>query len=204
MSRNDLHPVQQELLRQLRLHANEPLTVRELQEVVDASSPSVVVHHLQQLERKGFIKRNPYNPRDFHVMEDGPEPNVAWLNVYGMASCGPTGSILDGDPIDRVAISARLISFPAAEAFIVKAKGRSMEPKISEGDLVIARKGVADYVDGRIYVCVNDQECLIKRVRSADSTIILESINREKFPPFLAAADFRIEGEVRNIISGRI
>lgn len=78
-----------------------------------------------------------------------------------------------------------------------------MEPKIYEGDLVIARKG-EDFVDGKIYVCVNNEECLIKRVRAADQRVILESINREQFPPFLAASDFRIEGEVRNIISGKI
>jgi len=203
MGRKDLHPVQQKLLQLLRSNLAEPLTIREMQEALDVSSTSVVVHHLQQLERKGIIKRNPSNPRDFHVMEDGPEPDVAWLNVYGLARCGPGGSILDGTPIDRIAISPRLFSFPAAEAFIVKAKGRSMEPKIFEGDLVIARKG-DDLVDGKIYVCVNDEECLIKRVRRADQRVILESINRDAFPPFLAADDFRIEGEVRNIISGKI
>lgn len=103
--------MQQKLLQQLKSNSAEPLTIRELQELLDVSSTSVVVHHLQQLERKGFIKRNPSNPRDFHVMEDGPEPDVAWLNVYGLAHCGPGGSILDGTPVDRIAISARLLSF---------------------------------------------------------------------------------------------
>ena len=116
------------------------MTIRELQEAVNASSTSVVVHHLQQLERKGYIKRNPYNPRDFQIMEDGPEPAVALVNVYGLASCGPGGSILDGNPVDRIPIGARLLSFPASQAFMVRAKGRSMEPTIHEGDLVIARR----------------------------------------------------------------
>jgi repressor LexA len=191
------------LLEQLRANQSNPITIRELQEAVGASSTSVVAHHLQQLERKGFIKRNPYNPRDFYLLEDGPEPDVAWLNVYGMASCGPSGSILDGEPIDRVAIGPRLFSFPARDAFIVKAKGRSMEPKILEGDLVIAQRTV-EFVDGKVYVCVNDQECLIKRVRAAGGQIILESINSREFPPFLASEDLRLEGIVQSIISGHI
>jgi repressor LexA len=203
MTRTKLHVVQQKLLDHLRAQQANPSTVRELQEIVGASSTSVVAHHLQQLERKGYIKRNPYNPRDFYLMEDGPEPDVAWLSVYGMAGCGPSGSILDGNPIDKIAIGSRLISFPARDAFLVRAKGRSMEPKILEGDLVIAQRS-RELVDGRVYVCVNDQECLIKRVRSAGRGYILESFNSGEFPPFLAAEDLRLEGIVQSIISGHV
>lgn len=171
-------------------------------DAVGASSTSVVVHHLQQLERKGYIKRNPYNPRDFQLLAGGPEPSVALLNVYGLASCEPGGSILDGNPIDRIAIGARLLNFPASEAFMVRAKGRSMEPKIHEGDLVIARRGSHD-VDGKICVCVNNEQSLIKRIRLDGSTVILESMNKD-FKPIIASEDFRVEGVVRNIISGKI
>jgi Peptidase S24-like len=40
------------------------------------------------------------------------------------------------------------------DAFIIKAKGRSMEPKIFEGDLVIVRKS-PEFINGN-YVCVNN------------------------------------------------
>jgi repressor LexA len=202
MTRKSLHPVQARLLELLRKQPEEQMTIRELQESVNASSTSVVVHHLQQLERKGFIKRNPYNPRDYQIMEDGPEPAVALVNVYGLASCGPGGSILDGNPVDRIPIGARLLSFPASQAFMVRAKGRSMEPTIHEGDLVIARR-VTEYRDGKVYVCVNNEESMIKRLRISGQNVILESVNRE-FPPVIAGEDFRVEGEVRSIISGNV
>lgn len=57
-----------------------------------------------------------------------------------MAGCGPLGSILDGDPIDQMPMASHLLNFAVAEAFMVRAKGKSMEPKIYEGDLVVARK----------------------------------------------------------------
>ena len=202
MVRKSLHRVQCQLLELLRTQSDEPLTVRAMQDAVGVSSTSVVAHHLQQLERKGYIKRNPYNPRDFQLMEDGPEPAVALLNVYGLASCGPGGSILDGNPIDRIPIGARLLNFPASEAFMVRAKGHSMEPKIQEGDLVIARRG-SDAPDGKICVCVSNEESLIKRIRINGESVILESINRD-FKPILAGEDFRVEGEVRNILSARV
>ena len=202
MSDKPLHPVQTRLLELLRRQSEDQLTIRDLQEAVGASSTSVVVHHLQQLEKKGYIKRNPYNPRDYQVLEGGPEPAVALINVYGMAACGPGGSILDGNPIDRLPIGARLLPFPSSEAFMVRAKGRSMEPTIHEGDLVIARR-TNERVDGKICVCVNNEESVIKRVRIDGERVILESVNRE-FAPFVAAEDFRVEGEVRSVISGNI
>lgn len=203
MSRLTLHKSQQQLLELLATPSEEPLTVRELQERIGASSTSVVVHHLQQLERKGYLKRNPYNPRDFQVVKSGPEDEVVLLNLYGLARCGPAGSILDGAPLDRVPIAARLLSIPAVEAFMVRAKGDSMIPRINEGDLVIARRAL-EAQDGRVFVCVNDEECLIKKVRLMGDKILLESFNRDQYPIFEAAADFRVEGEVKQIISGKI
>ncbi len=203
MANQHLHRSQQLLLELLAEPSEESLTVRELQDRIGASSTSVVVHHLQQLEKKGYLKRNPYNPRDYQVVESGPEDEVALLNLYGLARCGLGGSILDGSPIDRVPIASRLLNMPAAEAFMMRAKGNSMAPRINEGDLVIARR-TSEVKDGRLYVCVNNEECLIKIVRIVGKQIFLESINREDYPIFEAAEDFRVEGEVRQILSGKI
>lgn len=203
MSRITLHPSQQQLLELLASTADEPLTVRELQERICASSTSVVAHHLQQLEKKGYLKRNPYNPRDYQVVASGPEDEVALVNIYGAARCGPGGSILEGAPVDRMPIASRMLSFPVAEAFMMRAKGHSMTPRINEGDLVIARRTI-EVQDGHVYVCVNDEECLIKAVRLVGGKVLLESFNRSEYPMFEAAADFRVEGEIKQIISGKI
>ena len=77
-----------------------------------------------------------------------------------------------------------------------------MEPKIHEGDLIIARR-TNEFVHGKVYVCVNTGECLIKQVTINANSIILVSFN-QAFPPIVAAEDFRVEGEVKNIISGKI
>jgi len=199
----DLHPIQQKLLDLLSSNSDEPLTIRELQSEVGATSTSVVSHHITQLEKKGFIKRNPYNPRDFQILKT-PDKAIAYLNLYGLAACGPQGSILDGDPIDRIAISTKFIPFQSSQAFMVRAKGNSMLPKINSGDYVIAKKShIAD--DGETIVCVNNGEALIKKIKKEKSGkgIILVSFNQE-FEPFLAAKDFRIEGVVKGIITNKV
>lgn len=198
----ELHPTQKKLLDILTNNIENPLTIRDIQSVLNASSTSVVAHHIAQLEKRGYLKRNPLNPKDYHILKNGPEKRIVYLNLYGLAHCGTHGSILEGNPIDKIPLSTRLISFPSEEAFMVKAKGDSMEPSIHDGDLVIVRK-FALVDNGKIVVCINDGEALIKKLKREGRSVILSSINPD-YPPFLASKHFRIEGEVKGIISNRI
>lgn len=198
-----LHPIQDKLIEILSKNIDEPLTIREMQELVGASSTSLIVHHMAQLEKKGYLKKNPQNPRDYQILKQ-PDKEIAHLNLYGLATCGPEGSVLDGNPIDRVPLSTKFLSFPASKAFMVKAKGDSMLPKINNGDFVIVEKtNSAD--DGQIVVCVNKGQALIKKIKhgSKKDGAILISLNSD-YEPFMAAEDFRIEGIVKGVISSRI
>lgn len=197
-----LHPTQKKLLEILKNNLDDPLTIREIQDILDASSTSVVAHHISQLEKKGYLKRNPNNPKDYQVITDSPEKLITYINLYGLASCGPRGSLLDGDPLERIPIASRLISFPVRDAFMVKAKGDSMAPKIHEGDFIISRKS-QNAEDGSVVVCVNDGEAIIKKIKKENGNIILISEN-PRYSPFLAAKDFRIEGEVKCVINNSI
>lgn len=193
----ELHHTQKSLLGLLRDNIDNPKTIRELQEELNISSPSIVQHHIQQLEKKGYLKRNPFNPKDYQILAD-PERPIVYLNLYGLAQCGPDGSILDGDPVDRIPIASKLIKFSVEDAFLVEAKGDSMEPKIKAGDLVIVqKKNVAD--NGSLIVCVNDSMALIKKYNKAGGQTILYSENN-KHDPFIASSDFRIQGVVKGII----
>ena len=145
MKEKQLHQTQERLLEILIKNSDKLLTIREMQFMLGISSTSGVVRHLAQLEKNGFLKRNPYNSRDYQVLNQGPEKGIAWLNLYGLAQCGQKGTFLDDTPIDRNPIAARLLSFPSSEAFLVKAKGDSMLPKINEGDFVIGRRIANDF-----------------------------------------------------------
>lgn len=196
---NDLHKNQALLLELLADNKDFPLTIREIQNKLDFSSSSVVAHHMQKLEQKGYLKRNPHNPRDYQVYFK-PEKSVVTLNLYGFAQCGRNGTILDGNPIDKIPLASKILKFQADLGFIVKAKGDSMEPKIMEGDLVISEKSnVAE--NGDIIVCVYNDEVLIKKFFKQNEHISLISINSEKHTPIYVTEYFKIEGIVRNIIN---
>lgn len=194
-----LHPTQESLIGLLKQHADDPLTMRELQEELELSSPSVVLHHIRQLEKKGYLRRNPSNPQDYQILADDQDKKIAYLNLYGLAQCGPNGSPLDGDPIDRIPIASKILGFSSADAFLVKAKGNSMTPKIHNNDLVIVKKSdAADNND--TVVCVNNGEVLIKKITKSEDRVILVSANK-KFDPFVAADDFSVVGIVKGVLS---
>jgi repressor LexA len=181
---------------------DDPLTIREIQAKMAFSSTSVAVHHIRQLERKGYLRRDQYNPRSYEIVSGGPEKPIVYLNLFGMAQCSTGGSILDGNPVDRIPVSTRLLNFSSRDAFMVKAKGDSMEPRIFEGDYVIAKKTRA-VTSETLIVCVNDEEAMIKKYHRKGNQIFLTSLNA-RYTPILASDDFRIEGEVRGVISSKL
>jgi len=195
----ELHETQKRLLELLKANIDNPLTVMRLKEELDLSSTSVVQHHILQLERKGYLKRNPNNPKDYIINDQ--EKRLVYINQYGLAQCGAEGFTLEDSPVDRVPIATKIIKFNPDDAFIVTAKGESMETTISPGDFLVAQQNLKAN-NGDIIVCVNEGKTIIKRFNKLSNSIILRSDNndKEKYPDFKAGEDFRIVGIVRNII----
>lgn len=88
-----------------------------------------------------------------------------------------------------------------AEYFALKIKGDSMEPKISNGDVVIVRKQ-EDCDSGQIaIVCVNGDEATCKKVMKQQGGILLVPLNPTHAPMFYSTE------QVQNIpvtIVGRV
>lgn len=203
-----LHPTQKKILKLLKDGYGEELTMRDLQEKLGLSSPSIVHHHLTQLEKKGYLRRNPSNPYDYQILATTPEKKIAYINAYGMAQCGPNGSIFDGNPIERIPISTKILGLRAEDAFIVKAKGTSMTPKVNPGDYVIAQK-TPQFQNGNMVVCVNKGEVLIKKIQTINDSNgkqyhLLISLNENEYKPFVASEDFRVEGIVKGVLTYKI
>lgn len=193
-----LHPKQIELLEILKANISDPLTMEELADRLNVSAKSVVFHHIKQLEKKGYLKRNPANPRDYIILKD-PERNVVYLKMYGMAKCGPAGTILDGTPTRIIPVDPSMVYFPASKGFMVEAKGDSMQTLIAPHDwLIVEQNNQPNNKD--VVVCVNDGEVMVKRFTKDGETIILQSIN-PAYNPIVADRDtFHVEGIVRSII----
>ncbi len=72
---------------------------------------------------------------------------------------------------------------PSGKLFYLRAKGRSMEPTIKDGSLVLVRKQPS-VEDGEIAAVLftDDNEATLKRVKRAGQTVVLMPDNREYEP----------------------
>jgi repressor LexA len=120
-----------------------PPTVREIGERVGLASPSTVHAHLANLERAGFLKRDPTKPRALELTglprrQGAKSAQTEALPLVGqIAAGGPT--LAEENVEDYVALPEQLVRGGAD--FVLRVKGDSMiEAGILDGDLVVVRK----------------------------------------------------------------
>jgi repressor LexA len=195
-----LHPNQEKLLSLLEKNQNNPLNLSQLVREMGASSNNLVLHHLKQLEKKGYLKRNEYNPSDYQVLTT-PEKPISYINFYGEARCGAQGCFIDGEPQDRIPMPSWLINFKTENAFMIKAKGNSMEPNIFEGDCVIVQKKQEFYNDEIVVCSINGVAVIKQYFKDLYGNILLKSFNKKHPTIFLSQDDeILIVGKVEQII----
>lgn len=117
------------------------------------------------------------------------------INVFYGRSSAPykipvLGKVAAGIPIEAISdiidyeeLAPDMIK-DGAEYFALQLKGDSMEPKMSDGDVVIVRKQ-EDVDSGQIaIVCVNGDQATCKRIIKQPAGILLQPINQAYQPVF--------------------
>lgn len=138
-----------------------PPSVREIGQAVGLSSSSTVHGHLNRLEQKGYLRRDPTNPRAIELLS--PEHRrvpYQQVPVVGRVTAGEP--ILAVENVETyVPLSKEL--FGDDELFVLKVRGESMiEAGILDGDWVIVRRQ-ATAENGDIVVARIEDEATVKR-----------------------------------------
>ena len=144
-----------------------PPTVREIGERVGLASPSTVHAHLANLERAGYLKRDPTKPRALELTglrrpdgraarEDATAPTP--LPLVGEIAAG--GPLLAEDQIEEyVALPEQLVGGGAD--FLLRVKGDSMiDAGILDGDVVAVRKADTASNGDIVVALAGDDEAL--------------------------------------------
>ncbi len=142
-----------------------PPTVREIGNAVNLSSTSTIHGHLERLEKKGYLLKDPAKPRALEVTQEG-------LDALGVKSdkIPVVGTVTAGQPILTVQDIDDYFPLPPdlqneqADLFMLRVHGHSMiNAGILDGDQVIVRKQTtAD--NGEIVVAMTeDNEATVKR-----------------------------------------
>ncbi len=159
-----------------------PPSVREIGEAVGLVSPSSVAYQLKELERKGYLRRDPNRPRAVDVRPPSelvPEeeeaaraarPAPAYVPVLGRIAAG--GPILAEQAVEDVfPLPRELVG--EGTLFLLQVKGDSMlDAAICDGDWVAVRQQPTAN-NGEIVAAMLEGEATVKTYRNRDGHVWL-------------------------------
>ena len=206
-----LNPRQREILDFLSEHSRShayPPTVREIGQAVGLSSSSTVQNHLNTLEQRGYIKRDPTKSRTVEVVgADRTAPSK--VVALPMVSVPIVGRVAAGAPIlaeqnieDHITLGPEVAG--GDDSFALHVRGDSMiEAGINDGDIVIVRPR-RDASNGQIVVAriedeqTGEAEATVKRFYRESGRIRLQPENSSMEPIYVR--DATIEGVVVAVV----
>lgn len=191
-----LSPRQRQVLEYIRQEVAEkgyPPSVREIGHAIGLASSSTVHGHLQKLEEKGYIRRDPTKPRAIEILSPGAPHRQQTVSVPVV------GRVTAGQPIlavenieEHLAISKELL--PGDDVFVLRVKGDSMvDAGIFSGDYVFVRQQDSA-INGDIVVALIDDEATVKRFFCEADHVRLQPENPTMAP--ILVKDARILGKV--------
>ncbi len=160
-----------------RVDAGMPPTLAELAEHFGYRNRATVQQHLQALEKKGYLKRNPKLSRGIELtLEDKffvPRP------VLGEVAAGNPLTIYP-DSIDMVELPT--ITRMPRDSFLLRVKGDSLKDAyIFSEDIVIVNPDI-EPKEGHFIVAILDDAAVVKRFYKKKNYIELRSENPEYEP----------------------
>jgi repressor LexA len=181
-----------------------PPTVREIGTAVDLSSTSTVHGHLERLERKGYIQRDPTKPRAMEVTTKG-------LSTLGIQpdQIPVLGIVTAGEPILAVEDATDYFPLPPNlkyeenSLFMLTIRGESMiNAGILDGDNVIVRKQPYAENGDIVIAMTTEDEATCKRFFKENNHYRLQPENDSMDPIILQ--EVSILGRVIGLYRDRI
>lgn len=121
----------------------------------------------------------PYDPEQYDSDNGYTYKLPLTIPVYERVAAGMPIEA-SGNIIDEVCVSSTLMG--ANDIFALLVNGRSMEPRIMNGDIVIVRKQDDAETGEIVVVMVNGNDATCKKLKKLDNGIMLISINPECDP----------------------
>ncbi|HEX6937821.1 MAG TPA: transcriptional repressor LexA [Longimicrobiales bacterium] len=163
------------------------------------SSLATVHEHLENLKRKGYIRKSYNESRSIELLPAGMRVAAVELPLLGMVAAGlPIEAVQDAETI---AVPEDMIA-RGGHNYVLRVKGDSMiDEQIRDGDYIIVNaRQIAQ--NGEVVVAlVNGDSATVKKYyREADGRIRLQPANPAMAPMYFAADDVAIQGVVIGVI----
>lgn len=175
---------------------NPQITLAELAKAVGLKSVSTVHVHICKLIKENFLERNGHALISTNRAMDEFTP----IPFYGFAQCGDTDIFAEENVVDYVNMPTKFLPTPTQDLFFMRAKGDSMEPTISDGDMLMFRKTSELPPVGSVVLCRRVDGLKIKRLGQYNTengpAYRLVSDNKAKYEPFPAVDSVEILGKL--------
>lgn len=196
---HDLGEKQQKILDYLKqqiLAKGYPPSVREIGTAVGLKSTSTVHGHLERLEKKGMIRRDPTKPRAIEILDD-----EFGVQRREMVSVPILGRVAAGEPLLAVENIEEYFPLPVEYApneqlFMLRVKGDSMiNVGIFEDDMIIVQKQTTAN-NGDMVVALLDDSVTVKTFYRESDHIRLQPENDLLDPIRVSDTEVQIVGKV--------
>jgi repressor LexA len=179
-------------------------TVRDIVRGCNISTTSVVQHHLDKLEKEGYIQRDPQVFRSIRLVE--PEAANIEVPLLGTIAAGepipvPTADTWSAETQEMLKVPADML--PAkASVYALKVKGNSMiDALIDDGDIVLMESATAVNNGDMVAVWLKDrQEVTLKRLYREKARIRLQPANPTMKPFYEPPENVAVQGKVVGVI----
>ncbi|MGM8365060.1 transcriptional repressor LexA [Virgibacillus sp. W0181] len=163
-----------------------PPSVREIAEAVGLASSSTVHGHLERIESKGFIRRDPTKPRAIEIIDTSENNHVP----RDEAMYAPLiGKVTAGVPITAVENIEEYVPVPSStvrsddNVFVLTIEGDSMiEAGILNGDMVIVKQQNTAKNGDIVVAMTEDDEATVKRFFKEKDHVRLQPENSNLEP----------------------
>lgn len=176
---------QEEILAYIKetiLRKGYPPAVREICEAVKLKSTSSVHSHLEQLEKNGYIRRDPTKPRTIEIMDD--YFNLARREVVNVPLIGTVAAgvpILAQENIENY-FPIPVEMLPNKEVFMLHVKGDSMiDVGILSGDQILVEQ-TSTAKNGDKVVALLDDSATVKTFYKENGHFRLQPENASMEP----------------------
>lgn len=176
-----------------------PPSVREICDAVGLKSTSTVHGHLERLERKGYIKRDPSKPRAIEIFTNNSTPEVKTSISKEIINIPIVGTVTAGTPILAVEniednFPIQMDFAPNGDIFMLRVKGDSMiNAGIFNKDLILVKQQ-SSAENGDIVVALIEDFATVKTFYRENGYIRLQPENPTMSP--ILVRDVTIVGKV--------
>lgn len=197
MAQGKISPKQQEILEYIKsqiLERGFPPAVRDICEAVHLKSTSSVHSHLETLEKKGYIRRDPTKPRAIEILDDS-------FNFMRreMVNVPIVGHVAAGEPILAEQNIENYFPIPMEfmpnhQTFMLTVRGESMiNAGILNGDMVLVEQQNTAR-NGEMVVALIEDGATVKTFYKEEGVIRLQPENDFMDP--IIVEDVQILGKV--------